>query len=394
MDVTGQIMIQLIPQNPVVKGSVTLNVTGIPESLLRFSWFKGPNTSSPYQILVYIFGIDPPTVPGPQNNTRISFFSNGSLHIRDLQVTDQGNYTVNIQTQKIAKDVFVNLTIHEPVTKPKITASTPQPKENDPFTLTCDTSQATTITWTRPGTNISSEAALSGGNKTLTFSRIRRGDSGKYQCTAQNLVSKDSSDPYTITVAYGPDNVHISTGAEFVKPGSSITLLCSADSLPSPEYQWKFNDTIKEEKSNQYGISNVVAEDEGTYTCVVRNRVTLRTANTSSYLNVTAEGQDFGNEGNLAMIIGVAVAGVLLLILIVAITFLFLIHKKRKTPSDPSSKMSDASRNGESMQHRESHKLDLPSANYQKSHKLDLPSANHQESHKIDLPLFQSPGVS
>ncbi|KAM3910161.1 cell adhesion molecule CEACAM19-like [Leptodactylus fuscus] len=113
MDVTGQIMIQLIPQNPVVKGSVTLNVTGIPESLLRFSWFKGPTTSSQYQILVYIPGIDPPTVPGPQNNPRISFFSNGSLHIRDLQVTDQGNYTVNIQTQKIAKDVFVNLTVHE-----------------------------------------------------------------------------------------------------------------------------------------------------------------------------------------------------------------------------------------------------------------------------------------
>ncbi|KAG9470875.1 hypothetical protein GDO78_016470 [Eleutherodactylus coqui] len=201
VDVTsGQRSIQLIPQYPVINGAVTLRVTGITEEIVSFSWFKGPNTNAQYQILTYIAGSSNPPLTGLQYNPRITAFSNGSLQIKDLQITDGGNYTVKIQTVKAAHDIFVNLSVYEPVTKPKITGPTTQPKENDTVTLTCDTSKATTIRWIRRSAGISSEAKLSGDNKTLTII-VKRGDSGEYRCEAENLVSKESSDPYKVSVA-------------------------------------------------------------------------------------------------------------------------------------------------------------------------------------------------
>ncbi|CAJ0928379.1 unnamed protein product [Ranitomeya imitator] len=164
----------------------------------------------------------------------------------------------------------------EPVTKPRITAPTAQPKENESFALTCNTVHATTIRWTRNGASVPSGAKLSGDNKTLTFSNVKRGDAGEYRCEARNLVSTNMSDPYTLTVAYGPDKAQIE-GAAFVRPGSSITLTCSADSVPTPEYQWKRNSTDIQEKTSKYTISKAAPEDEGLYTCVVKNPVTLRT---------------------------------------------------------------------------------------------------------------------
>ncbi|XP_073426880.1 cell adhesion molecule CEACAM8-like isoform X2 [Dendrobates tinctorius] len=348
MDVTsGQISIQLIPQYPAINGSVTLSVTGITEKLELVSWYKGPGKSTQYQILAYVPGNNLPTlVPGLLYNDRISAFNNGSLHIKDLRVTDGGNYIVAVQTVTPAKDISVTLTIYEPVVKPRITAPTTQPKENESFTLTCNTVHATTIRWTRIGASVPSGAKLSGDNKTLTFSSVKRGDAGEYRCEARNLVSASTSDPYTVTVPYGPDKVQIE-GAAFVRPGSSITLTCSADSVPPPEYQWKRNGTDIKEKTNKYTISNAAPEDEGLYTCVVRNNVTLRTATDSVYVNVTAEYTEPVSE-DLPMIIGVVVAGVLLLILIIALIYLFMIHKRRKSSSDTTnSMMKSSSRNGQ-----------------------------------------------
>ncbi|XP_073426891.1 cell adhesion molecule CEACAM21-like isoform X3 [Dendrobates tinctorius] len=202
MDVTsGQISILAIPQYLVISGSVTLNLTVTTEELEHVSWYKGPDKTPQYLILTYFPGNSPPIlVPGLLYNDRISAFKNGSLHIKDLRVTDRGNYIAQIQMVSSAKDIVVTLTIYDPVTKPKIIASIKQPKESDPFTLTCNTSNDTTISWTKKAANISSETKLSEDNRTLMFSSIKREDSGEYRCEAQNIASNDVSDPYTVTV--------------------------------------------------------------------------------------------------------------------------------------------------------------------------------------------------
>ncbi|XP_073426897.1 cell adhesion molecule CEACAM1-like isoform X2 [Dendrobates tinctorius] len=289
MDVTsGQISIQQIPQYPVINGSVTLSITGITEKLEHVTWYKGPDKTPQYQILAYFPGNNPPIlVPGLLYNDRISAFNNGSLCIKDLRVTDGGNYIVSVQTVTPAKDINVILAVYDPVTKPKIIASIKQPKESDPFTLTCNTSNDTTISWTKKDINMSSETKLSEDNRTLMFSSVKREDSGEYRCKAQNIASNDVSDPYTVTVVYGPDKIQIE-GAVLVNPGSPFTLTCSADSFPPSEYQWKINGTNLEGNTSKYNISNAAPEDQGLYTCVARNPVTLLSANGSAYVIVTA----------------------------------------------------------------------------------------------------------
>ncbi|XP_069598037.1 carcinoembryonic antigen-related cell adhesion molecule 1-like [Ranitomeya imitator] len=168
MNVTsGQISIRPFPQYPVIGRSVTLSVTGITEELEHVSWYKGPDKTLQNQILTHDPGNSPPILAqGPLYNNRISVFNNGSLHIKDLRFTDGGNYVVSVQTVTSAKDVDVTLAVYDVVTKPKITASIKQPNESDPFTLTCNTSNDTTISWTKKDSNISSGAKLSEDNRT------------------------------------------------------------------------------------------------------------------------------------------------------------------------------------------------------------------------------------
>ncbi|XP_056399457.1 carcinoembryonic antigen-related cell adhesion molecule 20-like [Hyla sarda] len=366
MDLTSGMDRILIPQYPIINGSVTMSVTGITGDIQTASWFKGPDSSSQYQILAYFPGSSSPLVPGPLYSPRFLPFNNGSLQIKDLLITDGGNYIAKIQTGK-QEDIAVTLTVYEPVTKPKMTAApSNQPKENETLTLTCDTSQAIMIRWSRRGGSISTNTKLSGNNKTLTFSGIKREDAGEYQCEAQNLVSKDSSDPYKVTVAYGPDYVKIE-GSSYVRPGSSITLSCSADSFPTPEYQWKHNNTVLEEKTNKYSISSAINENEGLYWCIVKNTVTARTASVSIYVNVTEEYIELPKDKGSAMIIGIVVAVVLLLILIAAIIYLLILHKRRKSLSDTNSTLKDSSRNGQAdipTQTAEQHELQYASIEF------------------------------
>ncbi|XP_073512029.1 cell adhesion molecule CEACAM6-like isoform X1 [Phyllobates terribilis] len=326
MDVTsGQISIQLIPRYPVISGSVTLSLTGNTKQINRYYWYKGPNKNDDYEILKYSNNAKRPLNIGPLYNDRMIAFNNGSLQINNLQIKDVGNYILRLWGKNLAEVSHVILTVYEPVTKPKITASITQPKESDPLNLSCDTSVAAKITWTRNGASISSEAQLSRDNKTLTFSSVKRKESGEYQCEAGNVVGSSTSDPHTVTVAYGPEKTHIE-GKLNVMPGFPITLICSADSFPSPEYQWKLNGAVLAEKTSKYDISNAAPEDEGQYTCVVKNEVTLHTAAANVYVTVTAE------FINYTFILGLAfglILGILVIIFGIVCLYWKIVRKRR-----------------------------------------------------------------
>ncbi|XP_073512035.1 cell adhesion molecule CEACAM1-like isoform X2 [Phyllobates terribilis] len=304
MDVTsGQISIQPIPQYPVINGSITLSVMGITEKLEAFIWYKGQYKSPPNQILTYIPDIGSALFSGRLYNDRISAFNNGSILIKDLHITDGGNYIVDVQTVTSAQDVNVTLIVYEPVTKPEIISATSQHLENYPFHLFCNTYHAMSVIWTMNSASILSGTEFSKDNKTLSFSGVRE-ESGEYRCEASNVISKDISDPYTVNVIYGPDEALIE-GTLNVKPGSSITITCSADSYPPPEYQWKLNDNVLLENTNKYNISNAAPKDEGLYTCVVRNPVTNHIAIDSVHVNVKPAFNNYGLILGLGIISGV-----------------------------------------------------------------------------------------
>ncbi|CAJ0968787.1 unnamed protein product [Ranitomeya imitator] len=155
-------------------------------------------------------------------------------------------------------------------------------------------------------------------------------DGGNYIVAALALTSALEFN-VILNVYDGPDKVQMK-GASFVRPGSSITLTCSADSVPPPEYQWKLNGTDIQEKSSKYAISKAAPEDEGLYTCVVRNTVTLRTATDSVYVNVTTEYIEYENSTGLiiGLTIGAILGGVLIIIISVFLYRKILTKKKKE----------------------------------------------------------------
>ncbi|XP_073458210.1 cell adhesion molecule CEACAM8-like [Aquarana catesbeiana] len=323
----GMTSIQLIPQNPVIRGSVTMSVTGITGRIQSITWYKGPNTNREYQILTYITGDKNPIIPGPLYNSRMTPFPDGSLQISNLNMTDEGNYIVKIHTTTNQSDTPVYLKIYDVVGKPTITAPTSPPKENDTVTLTCTSTNAERIVWSR----VPSGATLSSDNRTISFLRINRMNSGDYQCEAENLVSKKTSDPYTLTIAYGPENVKIIVQSLGY---SAILLTCSADSVPRPSYQW-FNGTYLIVQENTFHIDGANLDNELTYTCVVSNPVTQHTATASLYMKAdiaTALCQTSGSGLGVGEIAGIVLGTVCGLFILEVIVY-FVLKAKRKTPS-------------------------------------------------------------
>ncbi|XP_077312908.1 cell adhesion molecule CEACAM8-like isoform X2 [Lithobates pipiens] len=327
VDVSGGMMnIQLIPQNPVIGGSVTMSVTGITGRIRYFIWYKGLKKSYDHIILTYIPDGNPPLSPGPLNNSRMTPLLNGSLQISNLNRMDEGNYSVKIQADN-QSDPEVYLKIYDMVGKPTITASTSHPKKNDTVTLTCTSTNAERIVWSR----VPSGATLSSDNRTITFLIINHMNSGDYQCEAANPVSKKTSDPYTLTVAYGPENVTIIVQS---LSDSTILLTCFADSVPPPTYQW-FNGTYLSVQGNTFHIDGANLDNELTFTCVVSNLVTQHTATASLYMKANiatalcpTSGIGLGGRQIAGIVIG-TVFGIFILEVIVY----FVLKAKRKTPS-------------------------------------------------------------
>ncbi|XP_072282904.1 uncharacterized protein [Pyxicephalus adspersus] len=331
MDVaSGMMSIQLTPQNPIIGGSVTLSVIGITGRIQTFSWFKG-STDGNNQFLAYFPGQNPPLTPGPLYHNRLEAFPDGSLRISKLNRSDEGSYTVRIQADK-QSEISVDLKIYELVVKPYITASTSLPKENDTVILTCTSTNAERIEWSR----VPIGATRSPDNKTVTFSRINRLDSGDYSCTAINPVDEKKSDLIKITVAYGPENVKIKA---LSLTDSLISLECSADSVPEASFYWTLNGTDINIKQNLFQVDRKKAENEGTYTCVAKNSVTQLTATESKYVDITIElpvsetipcrsgnGLDSG-------IIAVIVIGTVIGILIIEVIVYFALRKRKDKPT-------------------------------------------------------------
>ncbi|XP_073457369.1 cell adhesion molecule CEACAM19 isoform X3 [Aquarana catesbeiana] len=109
---SGMMSISLIPQYPVIQGSVTLSVTGNTGTIQSFFWYKGSETSSPCHILSYSPHKEIPLTTGQMYNHRLTAFPNGSLLIYNLTSTDQGHYVVRADLEKMVDEAFILLHVY------------------------------------------------------------------------------------------------------------------------------------------------------------------------------------------------------------------------------------------------------------------------------------------
>uniref|UniRef100_A0A8C6T7E5 Ig-like domain-containing protein n=1 Tax=Neogobius melanostomus TaxID=47308 RepID=A0A8C6T7E5_9GOBI len=265
----------LLPEDSVIAavgGSVTfttsLTPTGTP--LHFISWNKGTAN-----ILTSVAG-DIVSI-NPEYKDRVTLNAlTGSLELRNLAVSDAGEYGVTIRT--IYRGTQFIFTPTEPVSNVVITANDTDLVEfNDTVRLSCSASGSSlSFLWFNDSVEVtaSDRVRITDGGATLTIVTVLRYDQGSYTCKVSNPVSSSTSDE-ELSVSYGPEGVNltISPSAEYYGEGSVVSFSCSADSRPEAQFRWFINGEMLSSTGAQI---NLVMEQSGNYSCQAFNSKTLR----------------------------------------------------------------------------------------------------------------------
>uniref|UniRef100_A0A674CZ43 Hemicentin-1-like n=1 Tax=Salmo trutta TaxID=8032 RepID=A0A674CZ43_SALTR len=291
------------------------------------------NMTSPNYRLIVNYGPERPVIMSPdiamtghivtfncsassQPPSQFSWFFNGSqvatgsvYETGPLTLASHGEYTcvafnnVTVRNSTVSK----MLTIIEAITSVTVKQNK-LPIASDNLTLTCDvTGRYDTIYWMKDNRSLVLNNTLNSditiSNNSLHFSPVKVSNDGNYQCVATNLFGLHTSPKYQLLVNYGPKSVNIS-GPVSVVIGSviTVTLKCSADSRPTSEYGWKFNN------QSVLGTGPMMAviaslENAGVYTCVAKNPVTNISMSKTISLDVTGHSPapPFQSRGGLML---------------------------------------------------------------------------------------------
>ncbi|CAJ1052895.1 sialoadhesin-like [Xyrichtys novacula] len=154
--------------------------------------------------------------------------------------------------------------------------------EGNDVTLTCssDANPAATYTWYK--TNVH-QPQTKGAQ--LVFRNIQPSDSGEFYCDAENQLGRRRSHSISINVKYAPKSCSVSvnpTGE--IRENSSVTLTCSSDGYPEPEYTWyKEGGHGHLRKGSELVFRSIQSSDSGYYYCRASNgQGTVRTSRSTS----------------------------------------------------------------------------------------------------------------
>uniref|UniRef100_A0AAZ3QYZ0 Ig-like domain-containing protein n=1 Tax=Oncorhynchus tshawytscha TaxID=74940 RepID=A0AAZ3QYZ0_ONCTS len=263
------------PKQPVIAGApiaeteqrVTFNCSASSQPLSQFSWFFNGSqvaTGSKYDT-------------GP------------------LTLASHGEYTCVAFNNATGRNSTVSkmLTVIEAI-KSVMVKRNKTPISSDNLTLTCDvTGRYDTIYWMKDNLSLVLNNTLNTditiSNNSLHFSPVKVSNDGNYQCVATNLLRPHTSPKYQLLVNYGPLSVNVS-GPGLVVIGSVIpvSLKCSADSRPTSEYRWKYNNQALSTTGPLMAVG-VSLKNAGIYTCVAKNSLTNISMSKTISLDVTGK---------------------------------------------------------------------------------------------------------
>ncbi|OCT73033.1 hypothetical protein XELAEV_18036012mg [Xenopus laevis] len=194
------ITIQLNPKYPVANQPVTFSVSGFRGTVLSFSWYRGLPVDNSCLILTYNSSSNPKETRGQRYSSQFSVLPDGSLKISSLSSSYRDYYTVQVQAESLTqKSIYPQYYV--PLTQPVISIANPRPGEGDNVTLLCKLeSKKAKVSWSRINGSIPSEATFDANNRNMNIPRFTQSHIGQYQCTAVNKVSKNISDPYTLSL--------------------------------------------------------------------------------------------------------------------------------------------------------------------------------------------------
>ncbi|KAM5209924.1 cell adhesion molecule CEACAM6-like isoform 12-T12 [Hipposideros larvatus] len=296
---TARLTLELMPPNAVERKDVLFLVHNQNQDLLRYAWYKGERGDPKRYIASYRTDTQI-NETGPAYSGRETIYPNGSLLVQRVTLEDTGYYTLQvIDAEFQAEEVTGQLGVFPELPKPNITSNNSNPVEHkDPVVFRCESEiQNTTYLWLINIRSVqnSLKLELSKDNRTLTLFHVTRNDIGTYECELQNPATANRSDPLYLNVLYGPDSPTISPSDTHYRPGANLSLSCHAASNPPAQYSWLINGSLKQ-SSQELCITNITANDSGTYTCLVHNFVTGRNNAAVRIIKVSAENTSTGSS--------------------------------------------------------------------------------------------------
>ncbi|KAK7886855.1 hypothetical protein WMY93_026476 [Mugilogobius chulae] len=178
---------------------------------------------------------------------RVTLFSNGSLELRNVALSDTGQYILTILQATGPIVSTTELNIYEPVSNVTVTVNSSDlelVEFNSSVTLSCAADgTGLTFLWfnavlkLQPVTECTSLM-----EQNFTIDPVWRYDQGPFTCNVSNPVSSNTSEPVHLNISYGPDDVILRTSpSDFCEEGSDVLMSCSADSRPAAQFKWFLN---------------------------------------------------------------------------------------------------------------------------------------------------------
>nr|XP_055067942.1 carcinoembryonic antigen-related cell adhesion molecule 20-like [Misgurnus anguillicaudatus] len=254
-----------------------------------------------------------------------------ALKLKNLTLNDSGTYRLSVKTRDFQQyEGQASLKVYETVSDTALIG--PQEsliEEVSSANITCEGSgDITSVEWMKEKNPLtpSNNITFSSDNRSVLISPVIRSDSGEYQCTLRNPASSDTAN-LRLIINYGPEDVFID-GPNEAALGSPVSLSCSATSVPSASFTWRFNGSNTSVTTNTFTIDKSDITHSGDYICTAHNDVTNINVS-QSHLLVVKEG---GGGGGLTTgaIVGIVIGVLVAVAGICGLIFYFIKQRQRE----------------------------------------------------------------